>query len=247
MAQAQLVAEELCVPFQRVRLIYCDTAFTPDQAYTAGSQSHPTNFNQGNLAQACATARETLMRLASERLSVPTERLAVSDGVISVKNDASKNVTYADLLGGKKFNLTLDAKAKRKDPRQWTILGKPIRNPDLPAIVTGQFEFVHNVRVPGMLHGRVVRPPAVGASVMAVDENSVRDVPGLVKVVVKKNFVGVVAQKPWQAIQAAGKLKVTWSAGTGLPETIRTSPSVSGIRNPPGTPCWFIRTTSIKN
>ncbi len=67
-AQAQLVAEELCVPFQRVRLIYCDTAFTPDQAYTAGSQSHPTNFNQGNLAQACATARETLMRLASERL-----------------------------------------------------------------------------------------------------------------------------------------------------------------------------------
>ena len=214
-AQAQLVAEELCVPFQQVKLIYCDTAFTPDQAYTAGSQSHPTNFNQGNLAQACATAREALIRLASERLGVPADELTANDGTIG---NASKKVTYGDLLGGKKFNLTLDAKAKRRDPRQWTVLGKPVQNPDLPAIVTGQFEFVHNVRVPGMLHGRVVRPPAVGAAVMAVDEGSVKEIPGLVKVVVKKNFVGVVAQKPWQAIQAADKLKVTWSAGTGLPK-----------------------------
>ncbi len=213
-AQAQLVAEELCVPFQRVKLIYCDTAFTPDQAYTAGSQSHPTNFNQGNLAQACATAREALIRLASERLGVPADQLTANDGTVG---NAAKKVKYGDLLGGKKFNLTLDAKAKRKDPRQWTVLGKPVQNPDLPAIVTGQFEFVHNVRVPGMLHGRVVRPPAVGAAVMAVDESSVKEIPGLVKIVVKKNFVGVVAQKPWQAIQAADKLKVTWSAGTGLP------------------------------
>jgi nicotinate dehydrogenase subunit B len=81
-AQAQLVAEELSVPFQRVTLIYCDTAFTPDQAYTAGSQSHPANFNHGNLAQACATARETLMRLASERLGVPADQLTANDGAI---------------------------------------------------------------------------------------------------------------------------------------------------------------------
>ncbi len=214
-AQAQLVAEELCVRFQRVRLIYCDTAFTPDQAYTAGSQSHPTNFNQNNLAQACATARETLIRLASERLGIPADRLTANDGAIG---NAAKKVTYGELIGGKKFNLTLDAKAKRKDPREWTVLGKPVQNPDLPAIVTGQFEFVHNVRVPGMLHGRVVRPPAVGATVVAVDESSVRDLPGLVKVVVKKNFVGVVAQKPWQALQAANKLKVTWTPGSGLPK-----------------------------
>ena len=214
-AQTQLVAEELCVPFHRVRLIYCDTAFTPDQAYTAGSQSHPTNFNQGNLAQACATARETLVRLASERLGVPADQLTANDGVIG---NAAKKVTYGELIGGKKFNLAVNAKAKRKDPRQWTVLGKPVQNPDLPAIVTGRFEFVHNVRVPAMLHGRVVRPPAVGAAVMAVDESSVRDMPGLVRVVVKKDFVGVVAQKPWQAIQAANKLNVTWSAGGGLPK-----------------------------
>ena len=97
------------------------------------------------------------------------------------------------------------------------MLGKPVPRLDMPAMVTAQFEFVHNVRVPGMLHGRVVRPPAVGATLAAVDESSVRQVPGFVKVVVKKNFVGVVAEKPWQAIQAARALKATWTPGPGLP------------------------------
>jgi nicotinate dehydrogenase subunit B len=216
-AQTQLVAEELSVPLERVTLIYCDTAITPDQSYTSGSQSHPTNFNHANLAQACATARQTLLRLASERLQFPIDQLTAHDGVIRPKNDPSKQVTYASLIGGKKFSLALDPQAPRKSPAEWTILGKPIPQHDLPAIATGQFEFVHNVRLPGMLHGRVVRPPVVGASVMGVDESSVRDVPGLVKVVVRKNFVGVVAAKPWQAIEAAGKLKVAWSAGGGLP------------------------------
>jgi nicotinate dehydrogenase subunit B len=216
-AQAQLVAEELSVPFDHVHLIYCDTAFTPDQAYTSGSQSHPANFNHHNLAQAGATAREALFRLASDRLGVPADQLSAKDGVISVSNVPSKKVTYGQLVGGKKFNLTLSPTAKRKHPRDWTVLGKPVPRPDMPALATGQFEFVHNVRVPGMLHGRVVRPPAVGATLIGVDESSVKDLPGVVKVVVKKNFVGVVAEKPWQAIQAANKLKVTWTSGTGLP------------------------------
>ncbi len=138
--------------------------------------------------------------------------------MIRAGNDAAKRVTYGDLIGGTKFYLALDPKAKRKDPREWTVLGKPVPRPDLPAIVTGQFEFVHNVRVPGMLHGRVVRPPAVGATVVSVDESSVQGLPGLVKVVVRKNFIGIVAEKPWQAVQAAGKLKVTWTPGTGLPK-----------------------------
>jgi len=213
-AQQQLVAEELSVPFSRVKLIYCDTAFTPDQATTSGSQSHPANFNEGNLAQAGATAREALFRMASQRLGVPVEQLTANDGVIS---GGSKRVTYGQLVEGKKFNLTLDSKAKRKAPSQWTVLGKPIASPDLPNLVTGKFEFVHNVRLPGMLHGRVVRPPSVGATVTSVDESSVQGMPGLVKVVVKKNFVGVVAQKPWQAMQAAAKLKVTWTPGPALP------------------------------
>src|SRR5579871_3014716 len=216
-AQIQLVAEELSVPFKRVNLIYCDTAITPDQAHTSGSQSHPANFNHGNLAQAAATARETLFKLASQRLSAPVDQLQASDGVITVKNDPSRKVGYGELVAGKKFNLTVSPSAKRKPPAEWTVLGKPMPRPDLPALVTGEFEFVHNVRLPGMLHGRVVRPPAVGAAVISVDEASVKGMPGVVKVVVKKNFVGVVAQKPWQALQAANKLKVNWSPGTGLP------------------------------
>ena len=217
-AQTQLVAEELSVPFERVKLIYCDTALTPDQAYTSGSQSHPANFNHKNLGQAAATAREALTKMASQQLGVPEDQLAASDGVFRAKGDASKRVTYGQLVGGRKFHLALDPSARRKPPSEWTVLGKPVPRPDIAEIATGQFEFVHNVRVPGMLHGRVVRPPAIGATVINVDESSVQGMPGLVKVVVRKNFVGVVAEKPWQALQAAGKLKVNWSGGTGLPE-----------------------------
>ena len=216
-AQIQLVAEELCVPFNRVKLIYSDTALTPDQGITSGSQSHPTNFNQKNLALAAATAREALVELASKRLNVPADQLLAADGAVSAKGDPSKKVGYGELVGGKKFEIKLDPNAKRKPASEWTVLGKPAQRPDLPALVTGQFQFVHNVRLPGMLHGKVVRPPAVGANVLSVDESSVQGMPGVVKVVVKKNFVGVVTEKPWQAIQAANKLKVTWSAGTGLP------------------------------
>jgi nicotinate dehydrogenase subunit B len=216
-AQMQLVAEELSVPFNRVNLIYCDTSLTTDQGVTSGSQSHPANFNHNNLAQAGATARQALLQMASKRLEVPVEELSATDGVIRVKSNPSKKVTYGQLVEGKKFAIKLDGNAKRKPVSEWTVLGKPIPRPDMPAMVTGQFEFVQNVRVPGMVHGMVVRPPAVGATLVNVDESSVAGMPGLVKVVVKKNFVGVVAQKPWQAVQAARQLKVTWTAGVGLP------------------------------
>jgi CO/xanthine dehydrogenase Mo-binding subunit len=230
-AQTQLVAEELCVPLDRVTLIQCDTQLTPDQGTTSGAQSHPANFNKANLAQAGATAREALVNLAATRLGLTAAQLTVKDGVVSATADASKRVTYAELVGGKKFELKLDPKAKRRHPSTWTVLGTPVKRLDIPALATGRFEFVHNVRVPGMLHGRVVRPPTFGANLVSVDESSVMGMPGVVKVVVKKNFVGVVAQKPWQAVQAAAKLKAAWSAGGGLPEQrafhdrMRTSPS----------------------
>ena len=216
-AQTQLIAEELGVPLNRVSLLQCDTAVTPDQGTTSGSQSHPTNFNQANLALAAATARETLLQLASTRLGVPVDQLTANDGVVSVKTSGSRTVTYGDLIGGKKFNLTVSPSARRKRPSEWTVLGTSTPRLEAPALATGRFEFVHNVRPPGMLHGRVIRPPEVGATLVSVDESSVRDLPGVVKVVVKQNFVGVVAEKPWQAIQAAGKLKVAWSRGVGVP------------------------------
>lgn len=227
-AQQQLVAEELCVAFDRVHLIYCDTALTPDQAYTSGSQSHPANFNHANLALACATAREALIGMAAQKLGVPAEKLTAADGAISGNG---KRIGYGDLIGGRKLNLTLDPNAKRRDPKEWKVLGRPIGRPDMAAMATGRFEYVHNVRLPGMLHGRVVRPPVVGAKVVSVDESSVKDLAGVVKVAVRNNFVGVVAEKPWQAIQAAQKLKVVWSRGTALPkqsdfhDAIRRQPS----------------------
>jgi nicotinate dehydrogenase subunit B len=216
-AQTQLVAEELSVPFERVKLIQCDTALAPDQGTTSGAQSHPTNFNQANLALAGATAREALLQIAETRFGVPAAQLAVKDGVISVKADPSKKVGYGELIGGRKFSMALNPNAKRKHPSEWTVLGTPVPRVEFPAMVTGQFEYVHNVRVPGMAHGAVVRPPAVGATVTGVDEASVQGMPGIVKVVVKNNFVGVVAEKPFQALQAAAKLKVSWTAGAGLP------------------------------
>ena len=230
-SQIQLIAEELSVPVARVRLVQCDTSVTPDQGTTSGSQSHPTNFNERNLAQAGATAREALVQMASTRLGVAAEQLTVSDGIVAAKSDPSKKVAYADLVGGRKFSLPLNPKATRRPARDWKVLGTSVPRVDMPAMATGQLVFVHNIRMPGMLHGRVVRPPEVGATLASVDERSVADVPGLVKVVVRKNFVGVVAEKPWQAIQAASKLQASWTPGIGLPaqagfyEHLRTQPS----------------------
>jgi len=216
-AQVQLVAEELDVPLSRVTLTMCDTAVTPDQGTTSGAQSHPANFNHANLALACATARQALVRLASDRLSAPVSSLATGDGAVFVSSDPSRRLAYADLVGGRGFMLTLDPAATRKRPTDWKVLGTSVPRLDLPAMVTAQLDYVQTVRVPGMLHGQVVRPPSVGATLARVDEESVRGMPGLVRVVVRRNFIGVVAEKPFQAAQIAAKLQVTWTPGPALP------------------------------
>ncbi len=213
-AQTQLVAEELCVSLARVKLVECDTSITPDQGTTSGSQSTPTNFNLDNLALAAATAREALLGMASQRLGEPVDALSIVDGVISGRTG---HIAYGELIGSKRFNLTLSTTARRRSPAQWTILGKSVPSLDQAALMTGQFEFVQNVRLPGMLHGRVVRPPEMGATVAAVEEHSISDLPGVVKIVVRKDFVGVVAQTQYQAILAARKLVVRWNPGPELP------------------------------
>lgn len=227
-AQMQLVAEELCVPIERVRLIQCDTSVCPDQGTTSGSQSSPTNFNSGNLAQAAATAREALLDMAAKRLGEPADQLKAQAGIITGK---AGRISYGELIGSKQFNLHLSPTAKRRSPSQWTVLGKPVPSQDRAELMTGHFEFVHNVSVPGMLHGRVVRPPKVGAAVASVDESSVKQISGLLKIVRRNNFVGLVAEKQWQAIQAARQLKISWSSGSGLPaqktfyDSLRKQPS----------------------
>ena len=117
-AQLQLVAEELCVPIERVNLLQCDTSLTPDQGTTSGQQSHPANFNQANLALAAATAREALVKLAADAAGCrrrPTWSSA--DGAVARTADASRQVSYAELIGGRRFDLALDQQAQRSHPQ----------------------------------------------------------------------------------------------------------------------------------
>jgi len=230
-AQTQLVAEELCVAIDAVHLVQCDTDVAPDQGTTSGSQSTPTNFNERGLALAAATARETLVRLAAKRWSVPEDQLEADAGAVVSKTDRSRRATYGDLVAGEELHVALDPAAKRKPRGRWTVLGTSVPRVDMSALAAGTFEFVHNVRVPGMLFGAVVRPPSLGATLVSVDESSVSSMPGFVKVVVKRNFVGVVTEKPWQALRAATALKATWKETAPLPsqrgfyEWLRTQPS----------------------
>ena len=170
-AQTQLVAEELGVPMDRVKLIQCVTGTTPDQGVTSGAQSHPQNFNHANLALAAATAREALLQMASKQWGVPVDRLTPGTASCGIR---TRTISYGELIGGRKFNLSLNPAAKRKAPREWTILGNPVKRLDMPEMVTGRFEYVHNVRVPGMVHGRVVRPPTVGATVASTWRRELR-------------------------------------------------------------------------
>ncbi|MBI3210558.1 MAG: xanthine dehydrogenase family protein molybdopterin-binding subunit [Candidatus Solibacter usitatus] len=216
--QHQLVADELNVPYERVKVIICDTALTPDQGTTSGSQSHPAEFGTAGLRQALATAREQMFRMAATRLSLTPDQLMVKDGVIMSKTDSTKRVTYGQLIGGSTFKLTLDTKAIPKDAATYTVLGTSVPRVDIPGKVFGKHQYVQNVRVPGMLHGKPVRPPTIGAKVVSVNEASVKGLPGNVKVVVKNDFVGVVADREWQALQASKELDVTWSDGPAIPD-----------------------------
>jgi nicotinate dehydrogenase subunit B len=215
-ALPQIVAEELDVPFDRVKLIEGDTALAPDQGPTWGSLTIQVAGVQ--LRQAAATARKALLDFAAQRFGVPLSALEVKDGVVRAKSDATKNVPYGQLIGDGQFRLKVDSKAPLKDPAGYTVVGTSVPRRDIPAKVTGEFTYMHDFRVPGMLHGRVVRPPAIGAALRSVDENSVKDVKGLVRVVRMGNFLGVVASTEWAAIKAARTLRATWSPWQGLPE-----------------------------
>ena len=218
-ALGQIASEELDIPFDRVRVVMGDTHRTVDQGRTAGSQSVARAGPQ--LRQAAAAGRLELLKLASAKLGAPVEKLTVSDGVVSVAGDATKRVTYGDLIGGKQFNVKIKAEGiqgamvvapdvKAKTYQAYKVVGKPIKRVDIPAKVTGEFTYTPDVRVPGMLHGRVVRPRNVINGAPVVDESSVSHIAGLVKVVKEGTFVGVVAKTEWAAIQAAKALKVTW-------------------------------------
>ena len=214
-ALTQIVAEELDVPLARVQVVEGDTALTPAQGKTWGSLSIQNGGVQ--IRQAAATARRALLQEAAKRLGTPAEDLIVEQGTVRSRG-GGKQVTYGELIGGKTFSLKLDKQAPLKDPAKYKIVGQSVPRFDIPGKMTGQFTYMQDFKVPGMLHGRVVRPAAIGATLLSVDESSARDVPGLVKVVRQGNFLGVVAESEWSAILAAQKLKANWSNWEGLPE-----------------------------
>jgi nicotinate dehydrogenase subunit B len=226
-ALAQIVAEELDVPFRRVKLSGADTAKTVDQGITAGSRTIERGGPQ--LRQAAAAARQELLKLASKRLGAPVENLTVADGVVSVVGNPARKISYASLLGGKRFNATITAtgtgwdmkvapEVKAKDFKDYKIVGTSVPRVELPPKLSAEFTYTQDFRVPGMLHGRVVRPPVVTSKPASIDESSVKNIPGGVKIVQEGSFVGVVAKTEWAAIQAAKALKVTWSEpSTKLP------------------------------
>jgi CO/xanthine dehydrogenase Mo-binding subunit len=213
-ALMQIVAEELDVPMSSVSLVEGDTALTPDQGKTWASITIQIGGMQ--LRNAAATAKMALLEEAAKRVSAKPEDLKVFNGAVY---GGAKRVTYGELIGGKAFSLKLDhAKpAKSKDPKDYTIVGKPLPRRDIPEIATGTFTYMQDFRVPGMLHARVVRPPAIGAKLQNVDEGSIKDIPGA-KVVKEGDFLAVVAESEWNAIRAARTLKATWSQSQTLPE-----------------------------
>lgn len=213
-AYRQMAAEELDVAIAAIALIEGDTALTPDQGPTAGSQG----ITRGGveIRRAAATARQALVGFAALRLGRPAEDLGVVDGLIRPKGGGA-GVRYAELVGGQRFELTVDAKAPIKKVNEYRLVGKPLPRPDVPAKVTGTHVYVHDFTLPGMLHARVLRPPAIRAELNSVDERSIAKIPGA-RVVRIKNFLAVVATSEWNAVRGARQLKVTWSTTATLPE-----------------------------
>src|SRR5690349_17066918 len=219
-AIGQMVAEELDVPFKTVKVLMGDTATSVNQGGASGS----TGIQHGGkqMRAAAAEARRVLVDLAAEKLGLPADQLTVSDGVVHAKTDASKKATYAELIGGKYFNTQLDwnkqignllyapGKAKPKDFKDHKIVGQPLARYDIAPKVYCTEDFCTDVKVPGMMHGRMIRPAIAGSVPVKVDEASIKGIPGA-KVVWDKGFLAVVADKEWDAIEAAQKLKVEWS------------------------------------
>ncbi len=215
----QIAADELDLDMSQIKTVRLDTNVTPNQGGTYSSASIQRGGPQ--LRTASAEARQALLKMASQKLDAPVEQLVVSKGVVSVKGRPNQSVTYGDLVGGKLFNVPFTGSAPVKAPSEYKVVGTRVPRNDIPAKVSGSYVYMQHVRVPGMLHGRVVRPRGqraygAGARVLQIDEASIRGIPGA-RVVRKADFLGVVAENEWDAVRAARLLKVTWDSTPTLP------------------------------
>ena len=212
----QIMSDELDIPYDKTTVVMGRTDITVDQGGSGGSDALQTDG--WPMRRVAAEARRVLLEMAATRFGVTSDRLAVSDGVISIRNDPSRRVTYGELIGGKRFNVALTGKdidatagiAKVKTVQELRMVGQSPRRFDIPPKVDGSLQWAVGVRLPGMLHARNVKPPVAGAKLLGIDESSVRGIPGFVRVVRKGNYVAVVCEREEQAIRAARQLKVNW-------------------------------------
>ena len=215
-AMTQIAAEELSVPLDRVTVIQGDTLLTPDQGITFGSLSIQNGGMQ--IRQAAATARQALLIEGATKLGLDKDAVVVKDGVVGPKA-GGKGVAYAALVGGKDFRIAVDAKAPTKDPKDYTIVGKPVARLDIPDKVTGRFTYMQDFRRKGMLHARVIRPAGMKATLLSWNDFDCRKTPGYVGVVKKGNFLAVLARSEWGAIEASrsGRDQVVGLGGAPRP------------------------------
>jgi CO/xanthine dehydrogenase Mo-binding subunit len=212
----QLMSDELDMPYQRTSLVMGTTDVTVDQGGSGGSDALQTDAWPAR--RVAAEARRVLLELGAARLGVPVERLTASEGAVVVAAEPSRRVTYGELIGGRRFNVTLTGNninavtgtAPLKPVQQLKMTGQSPPRYDVPPKVDGSLTWAVDVKLPGMVHARNVKPPVAGATVVSIDESSVRDIPGFVQVVRKGNYVAVVCEREEQAIRAARQLKAEW-------------------------------------
>jgi CO/xanthine dehydrogenase Mo-binding subunit len=215
----QIAADELDLPLARIKMISGDTGQTPNEGQTAGSQSVE---NSGTaLRMAGAEVRAMLLDLAAKRLGVVADQLNVTDGVVATSD--GRRVGYGELVASLDLNREATAKTPPKTPASHKIVGKSIPRDDIPPKVTGGVSYVQDLRLPGMLHGRVVRPPRYGSKLDSVDEAAAKAMPGVVALVRDGSFLGVVAEREEQAIKAREALRnsAKWTLGPELPDPAR--------------------------
>jgi CO/xanthine dehydrogenase Mo-binding subunit len=246
----QMMSDELDIAFERTRCVMGSTDITVDQGGSGASDA--IQVDGWPMRRVAAEARRVLLGMASTQLGVPVEQLAVTDGVITVKNEPSKKISYGKLISGRRFNVTLTGRdidattgvASVKPVQDLKMVGRSPQRYDIPAKVDGSLKWAVDVRVPGMVHARNVKPPVAGATLVRVDESSVRALPGFIRVVSKGNYVAVICEREEQAIKAARQLKVAWQKPT-LPPFPRSDDLHEFIRA--ATPTSSTRPTAVGN
>jgi CO/xanthine dehydrogenase Mo-binding subunit len=215
-ALQQIAAEQLDVAFESLKLLTADTSLTANEGYTSGSQSMQ---NSGTaILNAAAQVRAILMAVAARRLDQPEENLRTETGAVVAPD--GRRLRYGDLVAADMLHVQAQPKSKLKDPSTFKVMDQPVPRVDIPAKVTGGAAYVQDMRLPGTVHARVVRPPSYGAQLDACDTSVVEKLPGVVKVVRDGNFLAVVAAKQFQAIKAMATLSsaAKWRETATLPK-----------------------------